>query len=59
MAANMADRVHVRQVELAIECVAITDEVDRLLQLAVQRVATLKGEARTLAGELDGAGERV
>jgi hypothetical protein len=59
MAASAVDRQHVKRVELAVECVSIADEVDRLLHLATKRVAVLRSEARELAGELDGVGERA
>jgi hypothetical protein len=54
MAAAMVDRKHAREVELAVECVAIADELERLHSLAVRRLATLRAEARQLAGSLDG-----
>jgi len=54
MTATMIDRQHVREVELAVECVSIIDELERLLHLATKRVAVLRVEARALAGELDG-----
>lgn len=57
MSASVADRQHVRHVEMACECVSIADELERLLHLASRRVAVLKSEARELAGELDGVGE--
>lgn len=57
MAASAVDRAHVRQVELACECVSIADEVERLASLIGKRAVQLKSEARELAGELDGVGE--
>lgn len=57
MAATGFDRAHVKQVELACECVSIADEVERLAALLGKRAIQLKVEARELAGVLDGAGK--
>lgn len=57
MAASTVDRLHVKQVELAVECVSIADEVERLASLLGKRAGQLKLEARELAGVLDGVGE--
>lgn len=54
MSAAAVDRQHVRKVELAVECVAIADEVERLATLLGRRASQLKSEARELAGSLDG-----
>ena len=56
MTATFIERQNVKRVELAVECVTIADELERLLALTGRRVAVLKSEARELAGELDGVG---
>jgi hypothetical protein len=57
MSASIVDRQHVREVELAVECVTLADELERLASLTLRRAAVLKSQARELAGELDGLGE--
>jgi hypothetical protein len=55
--ASAVDRAHVKRVELAVECISIADEVERLAALTVKRAAVLRSQARVLAGILDGVGE--
>lgn len=56
MSAAMDDRTRVRRTELAVECVTIADELERLTTLTAKRAAALKSQAKQLAGELDGLG---
>jgi len=57
MAAAAADRTRVRRVELAMECVTIAHETERLVDLLAKRVAVMSAQTRALAGELDGVDE--
>lgn len=59
MSFSAAKHQTARRVELAVECVSIADEIERLADLTVKRAAVLKSQAKKLAGELDGVGETV